>query len=524
MAKNVLRAELELKNRRAIQSAKQATGEVRKFGKEGVRSTDRVAGASDKLKTAIMGMVGAYAGFAGARIIMQQLREETERIDKATRSALEAMRSVLALSALKGRRAEEVQAIQAMSVYAGRPLEEVSKAYYSLLGGTYGMTPERQKGLMQQALLFQKTDPTAQLDPLVSMITAVGTQQPKMTPTQIGNVLSKTLEMAKAKPEEMAQAIPALLASAKVGDLPIEVPLGMFAQVTRGAGGVATAATAGRSILLSLMKTPPEMVEKLAPYGFRKDMTLMQKIQWLADKGSDLPEELAAGLGGRRGIEAVATIATRPEEFRQGVAEIRQMKKQTTSELRRRLADLYSEDVAQRYLDQSQQLRMGTAMEDIQPGEMREQAIMDWRERRRRRIFKSPLLRGIERQIDLRSRDIFGEPSGMIGGDPFGTAVEALIDKGYSGADIEKYILPLMSRSTGLLEGPLPEGMGVEQYLESVLQKGGAGPMQAPAQPSGPAPGGESVSIGVQYNILDSTRSMLPGKQAWALGAVGGVA
>ena len=42
-------------------------------------------------------------------------------------------------------------------------------------------------------------------------------------------------------------------------------------------------------------------------------------------------------------------------------------------------------------------------------------------------------------------------------------------------------------------------------------------------QPSGPSPGGDNVSIGVQYNILESSRASLLGKQQWALSA-GGVA
>lgn len=501
--KNVLRAELKLENRRAIQNAKQATQATREFGKQGVKSTDKVTTATSKLGVAVMGMVGAYAGMAGVRMILQQLREETERIDRVSRSAAESMRAVVALTSVAGRRPEEIQAMKQMAATAGRSLEEVSTAYYTLLGGTYGMAPTRQKGLMQQSLLFAKTDPRAQLDPIVKMMTAVGTQQPGLTPTQIGNLLSKTIEAAKATPEEMAQTLPALLASAKIGKLPIEIPLGMFAQVTRGAGGVATAATAGRQVLMQMMKTPAELIPQLARYGFRKDMTLMQKMQWLAEKGMELPEALMATLGGRRGIEAVATIATQPEQFRAGVEEIRGMLTMPGSELQQRLAGMYGEVPAQRYLTQIQQLETLTALEDITPQEMREQAILSYRALRRRKRIRGPVGRAFQAWEQDIYRAVTGEVMPGRGIDP----LEALILEGYPAAEVG-----------GLLDVTGPEG-GYDERLEwyrGELKRRGAGLMQAP--------GGQQVSIGIQYNILESTRAMLPSKQEWALAAVGGIA
>lgn len=501
MAKNVLRAELKLENRRAVQNAKQATQATRQFGKQGVESTDKVTTATGKLGAAVMGMVGAYAGMAGARMVMQALREETERIDRASRSAMESMRAVLALTALQGRRPEEIARMKQMAGVAGRPLGEVSQAYYTLLGGTAGMAPQRQAGLMQQVLQFAKTDPSAGLDPLVNLFTTMASQQPGMTPQQISNLLSMTIERAKARPEEMAQALPGILAVAQAGKVPVTMPAAMFAFATRKGGGVAVSGTAVRAAMLGLIRPAKDVEKRLVALGFNPQASVLEKIRWVAKMGDQLPTELQAALGGRRGIQAISGIAAAPEEFAQEQRIMERAMAAPEDLIQQRLAGMYGEVPAQRYLTQIQQLETLTALEDIKPQEMREKAILALRALRRRKRA-TPIMRKLEEWGEAAERAITGKVP-FIGPDP----LEALILEGYPAAEVG-----------GLLDVTGPEGGYDEQvdWYRGELKRRGAGLMQGP--------GGQQVSIGIQYNILESTRASLLGKQQWALASAGGVA
>lgn len=447
-------------------AAEEAGRKGKKAGRDAAEGKKEAAGWTDRLAGKLKGLLGAYVGLRLARTILASLTEETEKMDAATRKAAESMTALLALSALKGERPEVQQAVWQMAVGAGRPIEQVAPAYYALLGGTVGMARERQQALMQQALLMGRTDPQAALAPIVGLFTTMATQQPQLSPQQIGNLLSQTIEAAKATTAEMAAALPSILSVAKVGGVPIQVPAAMFAFGTRRGGGVAEMGTAVRATMLGLLAPPAELQKRLAGFGFPARGDLMARIQWLLAAGPGMPPELQEALGGRRGIEAVAAIAAEPRAFEAEIAMMGGALGAPGSLLQQRLAEMYGEVPAQRYVTQLQQLEVLREREYQDPRVLREKAQIDLAELIDRRRGLSPFRRKGARWYLNRLRDLGWDP--RIGMRPAQRGMADLLEQGYAAQDILDIVYP----ETTWAGGPSLESM------EQMLRAGGAQPMQ----------------------------------------------
>ena len=295
----------------------------RRVGREGKEAGEKAAEGAEKahgwtgrLGDKVKGLLAGYLGLQGARRMLQYLNEETAKLDQTSRQAAESFRAVLALSELKGERAETQRGVWQLAISSGRRIEEVAPAYYTLLGGTAGMDPQRRQALMQQALLMAKTDPRADLNAIVNLMSTIGMQQPGLSPQQIGNLVSQTIERAKSTPSEMAAYVPAILTTAKTGGVDPATAMAMFAFGTRRGGGVAESGTAIRAAMLGLLAPSLALAQQLGQYGFPAGGDLMGRMAWLRRRGDELPPELVAALGGRRGLEAISGIAAANTENR----------------------------------------------------------------------------------------------------------------------------------------------------------------------------------------------------------------
>ncbi|HUU58651.1 MAG TPA: phage tail tape measure protein, partial [Phycisphaerae bacterium] len=396
-------------------------------------------GALKGLATQLRGLLSGYVGIAGLRKAFEALREEQERVVQTTRSVNEALRSTLALSSLQGERPETVRKLWTMAAAGGRKMEEVGPAYYTLLGGTFGMDPERQQGLMRQALLMGKTDISAPLDPLVSMFSTVGTQQPDLAPRQIGNLLSQTIEAAKSTPGEMAAYLPNILTTGKAAGADVATLAAMFSFATRRGGGVARSGTSVQNTLLGLLAPQRELGEQLAAHGLPAG-DIMARIAWLGEQGGNLPPELVAALGGRRGIQAVSEIAGSPEKFRAEVGTIRQALAAPGSLLGQRLQGMYGEMPGQRYLDQEREIDVLLDKADQDPDLQRRQMILNFRKLRMRKEGVHPMLRKFVNWADASLQTVLGEETGTDS--PSVQAMEDLVSEGYSPRDVLDVVWP----------------------------------------------------------------------------------
>lgn len=469
---------------------KQVGDEASRSGKKterGFRKTGQaVTGLAKKLK----GLLGAYLGLQGARMIMASLRAETEKVDEATRKAAESMRALMALSTLKGERREVRDAVWDMAVTSGRPIEQVAPAYYTLMGGTSGMGQDRRQALAREALLMGKTDPGANLDAMMGLFSTIGTQQPDLSPRQIGNIVSRTIEQAKSTPEEMSQYLPGILTTAKAGGADLPTATAMFSFATRHGGGVATSGTAVRAAMLGLLAPSPDVAKQLGDYGYSRGDSLMEKISWLSQSGGQLPPELVTALGGRRGLEAISAISAQPESFRREVSQMQGAMGAEGSLLKERLRDMYGEVPAQRYLDQAKQWQVILQKDYAKPEESREQAIMNFREVLNRRRFGAGLRSGISGFFEKAGRYVTGSPMPSAGPQ---AAAEQLIQEGYPASEIEKHVLPSLIEDWKDTGNIFNEGELLNKY-RGVLEKKDVQPMQ-----------GKEVSMinqsGTFYNI-----------------------
>ena len=460
-------------------------GAARQTGREAEQSARRHAGGLRNLWQTVKRLAGAYLGLRGAQKILASLRAETERVDEATRKATESLRAIMALSALQGERREVREAVWDMAVRADLPIEQVAPAYYTLLGGTAGMPEERRLGLMQQALLFAKTDPSANLNAVVSLFSTMATQQAQLSPQQIGNLVSKTIEQAKSTPEEMAAYLPSILTTARAGRADVGTAAALFSFATRAGGGVAESGTAVRAALLGLLAPSPDVAKQLGGFGYEAAAGLPEKIAWLAQRGGELPPEIVAALGGRRGLEAVAAIAERPAEYAAEVEMMRGALAMPGSHLRQRLAGMYGEDAAQRYLDQLKQLEVMLERERVEPEALWLQSVMKLWELVGRRRGVSPA------QIDmamglLRTRRYVGLPIFAPGADIAEADVQAMMEllrEGYTPADLYEHVVPFIEGQ----ETPATFGSGEarkrrvgeeKEKLRRILRKAGVNRMQ----------------------------------------------
>ena len=355
-----------------VAAAEQKVGQAgRRAGKEASQGSRQAkealqeqGGAVDGLMGKVENLVKAYLGLAAARKILSELAAETQRITETSITAAESLTAILALSNLERSRPEVQEAVKSMAVMAGRPLPQVAQAYYTLLGGTAGMGYERQMGLLQQSLLMAKTDPNASLNALVGLFSTIATQQPELTPLQIGNALSRTIEQAKSTPEEMAQYLPSILTTGRAAGVDMATSLGMFSFGTRRGGGVAESGTAIRAAILGLLAPSPDTAKQLGEFGFPLQGDLRSRMDWLRRAGGGLPPELIAALGGRRGLEAIAGMAEAPVLLQQEIGGMQRALVTPENLLEQRLFEMYGQVPAQALLQGLQQTKEALKRKD----------------------------------------------------------------------------------------------------------------------------------------------------------------
>jgi len=473
--------------RRRMERLSRATTAYRGRLGEVDRATAQAATTTQSLGGHVSQLAQAYLGMRVAFQLVSSLREETEKTDEATLRIINSLRSVLALSALKGERPETQKSIYQMAVAAGRKVDEVAPAYYTLLGGTAGMDRDRQMGLMQQALTMAKTDPTASLDSLVNLFSTIAAQQPGLTPLQIGNLASKAIEQAKSTTGEMSQYLPDVLTAAQAGGADVGTATAMFTFATRKGGGVAKAGQSAKSALLGLLAPNDQAARQLREYGFPGQGDLMTKVQWLAEKGESLPPELQAALGGRRGIQSIAAIAAAPEEF---AAEREIIGGSLTAEgslLKERLRDMYGEVPAQRMLDQFKQIEVMRDIEYVDEDALWEKSAIDMVDLILKRQGTSPVMRDLTRWWSKTSRYI-GGPPWPANTNPSQVAFLELLREGYTPQQLIEHALPAVQEGGGGIE-VTREGLRLEnanreeveaekQRLREVLSSAGVTTMQ----------------------------------------------
>jgi len=481
---------------RKLASAEQRVGhEAEDAGRKSARGSRDAADALDRHANRVAMLNQAYAALRqGAVHALRIMSQEIEKVDETSSRTLEGLRSVMALSMVAGERAETRQFLERAAVGAGMPMERVAPAYYTLLGGTAGMDRSRQEGLFGQALAMAQTDPSAGLDPLVNLMTTIASQQPHLSPQQIGNLASVTIEQAKSTPGEMAQYLPPILSTAQAGGVGAADAAAMFSFATRRGGGVATSGTAVRSAMLGLLAPPQETAKQMAAHGFPAGGSLMDRIGWLARHGSDLPPELQAALGGRRGIEAVVGIAASPDEFRRELAATREGMTAPGSRLAERLESMYGEDAGQRALLQLQQGRVAADVGLASDDAAQDQAIAAAMEAARVRLGQGGAERWLNRQTERLLRTFGGRPEALA--DPHERTVAELIRMGYSTQDVLDIALPAMQAGGevgGSFDPTVSRGAGRTAALEA-LEAAGKRPL-----------GVTQIHGGTHYHSYDRT-------------------
>lgn len=475
-----------------IKGVSDALGRVGQAGKSGGESATRATSQLDegvkKLTTSVKTLVGSYLGLQGVLKIIQAIRAEHEADLQITLRQAEAMRGMMSLSQLQGMRPEALAAAQQMAVASGRPLEQVGPAYYTLLGGTAGMSPERQQGLMKQSLLMSKTDYTADLNSLVNLFSTIGTQNPKLSPQQISNLVSHTIEQAKSTPSEMAQYLPPILSTGQAAGVDPASLAAMFSFSTRRGGGVATSGTAVRATLMGVLTPPQHVAKAMAEHGFPAGGTLMEKIGWLGAHGKNLPEELLASIGGRRGIEAVAAISGNPEGFAAEIAGAENAMSNPANLVEGRLQSMYGELPTQRMLDQLRQIRVAASIEQDSPEALQTESILEFRQLMARRLGKPQAARIIGGGIQSAWAGLTGNVMGGAGGkDTFTGAMEELILEGYQPQEVLDTILPFLEEqgyagtqvySQGMFGYEPPKGQSVYDVFHAEMTDSGASLMQ----------------------------------------------
>jgi len=458
--------------REAEQAGRKGSGAARRHARE----QGALGGALRRTVGQVKAWLAGYAGLAGVQRALAAVRAEHERMLDVTIRHAKAMRGVLALSALQGERPETIRGMYSMAARAGRPIEEVSPAYYTLLGGTAGMARPRQEALMRQALLMARTDLRAPLEPMVGLMSTIGVQQPKLSPRQIGNLVSRTIEQAKSTPGEMAAYLPDIMTTGQAAGADPATLAAMFAFATRRGGGVAKSGTAVRSALLGLLAPGPQVEKQLAAAGMPGG-DVLGRLRWLGAAGADLPPELIAALGGRRGIQAVSTIAAAPAAFGAEVAGMRGALGAPGSLLEQRLRGMYGETPGQRYVDQIDQLKILQEEQYARPEELKKKARLELRKllyARHPSGLARWLGRGMEETVywatgDLKATDV-----------PALWGMEAMLGEGYQPADIVETVLPELERVTGGKAATWrpPAGRQPAEWMRARLRAVGAEPMQ----------------------------------------------
>jgi len=458
-------------------------------GRKAKTAKDDAASATGKLVGAVKGLVASYVGLAGVMKMLAVMKDAHKEAAEAAMRHADAMRALLALSTLQGERRETIKAVQGMAVAAGRPIEQVAPAYYTLLGGTAGMDRGRQQGLMQQALLMGRTDPTASLESLVNLFSTLGTQAPGLTPGQLGNLASRTIEQAKSTGGEMAAYLPDVLTAARAGGVGPDVAAAMFSFTTRAGGGVAKAGTAAKSALMGLLAPGRETAKVLRRAGMPEG-NLMGKVAWLASNADRLPEDVVAALGGRRGIQAVSAIAADQAGFQAEMGMMAGALTQPGSLLQGRLEGMFGEVPAQRIAEQGRQIKIMTDIEKASEKAADQDVYLEARSLLRRRAGYGAVPRAISYVIDWT-----GTAMGVgVMEDSADVAMRGMLDRGYPAGDVMDAMTDLL-RTSGNLDYPggwMQGGAaGAPAALESALRSRGVRPLQG----TGPTVIGGTVYI-----------------------------
>ena len=473
------------------QAAEESGRKAGHAGEETRKGLGAAGGAAEKLGGAIKSLIAGYVGIQGVTKVLSILREEHDKAAEAALRHATALRAVLSLSTLAGERPETIAAIQKMAVASGRPMEEVTDAYQKLLGGTAGMARGRQQGLMQQALLMGQANLKDPLSSMVSLMSTMGTQAPGLSPLQVGNLADLTLEQSKASAGELAGYLPGVLTAASAGGVGPDVAAAAFSFATRAGGEAAGSATAAKSTLMGLMAPSRETARLLGRMGMPEG-DLMGKVDWLAASATRLPDEAAAALGGRRGIELVAAIAKKPAEFQAEIAMMQGELNRPGSRIQAKLEGMYGEVPAQRTAEQFRRITTAMDVETASPAAMKLDMRQQFRDLIRRKQGMGPLGRRI-----AAAPEWLGAVTGLglPGAGDLISAMEALLEEGYAPEDIYAAFEAWGGRAVGAdLAGPSGEAVMPEEAkasIRSVLSKGGARPLQG----TGPTVIGGTVYI-----------------------------
>ena len=415
---------------------------AKKSGGEAAQETGKLHEVTGKLAGQVTSLIGSYMGLQGVLKLLAGIREEHERILQVTLRQTEAQRGLLALSQVAGERPETIAALNRMAVASGRPVEQVAPAFYTLKSGTTGMTPERQQGLMSAALAMGKTDYSADLNAIVNLFSTLGTQNPDLTPTQISNLAWQTINQAKATPSEMAAYLPPILSTGGAAGIDPATLAAAFSFSTRAGGGAARSGTAVSATLMGLLRPSDESRTALAELGYPATGGLMERVNWVAGQGENLPPELQAALGGRRGIEFVAALARDPAGFAQEIAASRAAMNAPGSQVAGELGRLYGEVPAQRMLDQIRSISVASDVAMNTPEALETETRLQFRELLARRRGMGAAARWIKRTGNRAYWGLTG--SAIPEQDAAAQAMEDLVIEGYDPDAVLDTILPAL--------------------------------------------------------------------------------
>ena len=466
------KAEADLKKvARAEEGVGRAAGKAGRQTREGMGGMQRaMGGLQSQMQTLAAGMLGA----GGIVAALRSVSAEMAKVEAQSRSSTEAMRATMALTMLKGERAEVAKAVWSAAALSGRPIEEVAPAHYTLRGGTAGMESGRRQGLMNQAALMAKTDPSASLDTLVSMFGTAGTMAPDMSPQQVGNLLSRTIEQAKTGPNEMAALMPEILAAGKTAGMDPATSSAMFAfATTRGPGG-RVSGTAAKAAILGLLAPTPEVKKAMRAAGMPAGADAMGRLKWLTERKGQLPPETVAALGGREGISAVSALTTQPEAFKEEIAGMKEAVSKPGSRLVERIQAMHGELRGQRSLDQLKQAEVLIQKERTQPKVLANEAFRKTVDLILAQQGASPLARDVVGRM-TKGRQYLG-----ISDTPYEPleAIRAALEAGYSAQDVAKYIGPVIGDRMAVPLGDMRGEQTPAEWARYQMGTSGAVPLQ----------------------------------------------
>ena len=460
---------------------------AKRSGAEAAGQTDQLGAVTHKLAQGVQTLVGSYMGLQGVLKVLQGIREEHERELAVTLRQTEAMRGLLAISSLAGQRPEVQAQVQAMAIASGRPVEQVAPAYQALLSGTAGMAPDRQQGLMEQTLLAGKMDYGQDLGGAAEFFTRIGFQQPEWSPQQIGNLGARMSSLGVSR-GEAAEYLPGILATGRIAGADPADLAGMFSFAARRGGGVGQSGAAVRTVMMAMMDPNNANAKDLAKYGFPAKAGLMEKIGWIGEHGKDLPEDILAGMGGRRGVQVISAIANDPQGIQKEIGQVQAALAETGNMPGAALTGLYGEVPAQRMLDQIRSVKSGIEAEEQDPATLERKLRLDFRALLSHRIGVPAAARWVDETADVWYAGLTG--SAAQEARPVYRALEDLVVAGYDPDTVLNTVLPSLAKEgyegiwdlrSSYSDYTPPSGQTEYGVFKGWLDKAGARPMQTAA-------------------------------------------